>query len=424
MKEFSFPGSNDLSVLALNAPVGRKTAPNRLVCQPMEGCDGTADGAPGELTRRRYLRFARGGAGILWMEATAVLREGRANPRQLFLSEQNLDAFRRLADGIREAAVKENGAPPLLILQLTHSGRYSKPRGVPEPLIAYRCPPYETAGPLPEERVLSDGALDTVGEALVNGAALAERAGFDGADIKSCHRYLLSELLSAHTRPGRYGGDFTNRTRLLLESVKGARQVCGGDFLICTRVNAYDGLPYPWGFGVSPEGGLDFCPDEPARLLELLRDAGADLVNVTMGNPYVNPHVNRPFKKGPYAPPEPPETGVARLLEGTKTLKRAVPVLPLIASGFSYLGDRAANVAAAYIGAGDFDFAGFGRTAFAYPDFAKDILVNGGMKKEKCCICCSKCSEIMRPGGTPGCAVRDGGVYAPIYTETCGRKNG
>ena len=421
MTEFSFPKNGDVSVLAQTAAVGKKSAPNRLVCQPMEGCDGAPDGTPGELTLRRYLRFAAGGAGILWMEATAVLREARANPRQLFLCKENLDAFRRLAEGTREAACRANGKAPLLILQLTHSGRYSKPRGVPEPLIAYHCAPYEAASPLPDDRILTDEALDRVGEALVNGAALAERAGFDGADIKSCHRYLLSELLSAYARPGRYGGSFENRTRLLLESVSGAKQVVGGSFSVCTRLNVYDGLPYPYGFGVSPDGGLDFCPDEPVRLLKALSARGVELVNVTMGNPYVNPHVNRPFQKGPYAPPEPPETGVKRLLEGAKTLKAAVPELPLVASGFSYLGTDAPETAAAYIGAGDFDFAGFGRGAFAYPDFADDILRYGRMDKQKCCICCSKCSEIMRAGGTPGCVIRDGGVYMPIYNEYCGR---
>ena len=71
----------------------------------------------------------------------------------------------------------------------------------------------------------------------------------------------------------------------------------------------------------------------------------------------------------------------------------------------------------------DFDFGGFGRTIFAYPDFANDILKNGCMDKNKICICCSKCTEIMRkPGGTPGCVIRDKDVYAPIYKELCGGK--
>ena len=70
---------------------------------------------------------------------------------------------------------------------------------------------------------------------------------------------------------------------------------------------------------------------------------------------------------------------------------------------------------------GSFDLCGFGREAIAYPDLASDILRDGGMKREKLCLCCSKCSEIMRkPGGTPGCVVRDAEVYLPIFREFCG----
>ena len=69
-----------------------------------------------------------------------------------------------------------------------------------------------------------------------------------------------------------------------------------------------------------------------------------------------------------------------------------------------------------------FDMAGFGRTVFAYPQFANDILKNGGMKKENLCICCSKCTELMRAGGTPGCIIKDKDVYAPLYKEFCIRK--
>ena len=417
----TFPQGN-VKVLAEPAAIGRKTAPNRLVCQAMEGCDGAPDGKPDELTRRRYRRLASGGAGIIWYEATAVLPEARANPRQLMLCKSTLDAFRRETEAIRETAVRENGYAPLLILQLTHSGRYSKPHGKPEPIIAYHNPLFEKDAPLPDSCIITDDGLDRVNEALVNAAALAEKAGFDGADIKCCHRYLNSELLSAYTRPGRYGGSFENRTRLLRESAAGAKQVCGGGFIVTTRLNVYDGFPYPYGFGATPDGALKFDETEPAALLKALAAAGVELVNVTMGNPYVNPHVNRPFAIGPYTPPEEPLAGIARMLEGTAKLKRAVPELKLICSALTYLGSAAPATAAGYIEAGAFAFAGFGRTIFAYPDFARDILQNGGMAQKKCCVCCSKCSEIMRSGGTPGCVLRDGAVYLPIYKEYCGRK--
>ena len=417
----TFPAAEPMPIMGETVTVGGRTVPNRLVCQPMEGCDGTADGRPGELTLRRYGRLAAGGAGLIWMEATAVLPEARANPRQLYINKRNLDAFARLADSIRETALRENGVSPLLILQLTHSGRYSKPEGKPAPIIAYKDPLFETDGPLPERCVITDGELDRVNEALVNGAVLAQKAGFDGADIKCCHRYLNSELLSAFTRDGRYGGSFENRTRLLRESVAGAKQACSSGFTVTTRLNVYDGFPYPYGFGVPEDGSLAFDKTEPVKILKMLYETGVELVNITMGNPYVNPHVNRPFAAGPYPAPEAPLTGVHRMLEGTAALKRDVPGLKLICSALSYLGAAAPETAAGYIQNGSFDFAGFGRTAFAYPDFANDILRFGRMRREKCCVCCSKCSFIMRAGGTPGCVIKDAETYLPIYQNTCGR---
>ena len=191
------------------------TLPNRMAIHPMEGCDGTPDGKPDRQTLLRYDRFARSGAGLIWLEAVAVCPEGRANPRQLWINEQNLDAMKSLVDRIRELSVQEHGFAPLLIMQATHSGRYSKPQGTPAPIIAYNNPLFEKDSPLPKERIITDDRLKSLEEEFGRAAALAEQAGFDGVDIKCCHRYLNSELLSAYTRPGAYGGSFENRTRLL-----------------------------------------------------------------------------------------------------------------------------------------------------------------------------------------------------------------
>ena len=406
------PMSRDVSILAESLEINSKRIPNRLACQAMEGCDGTRDGAPGELTFRRYKRFAEGGAGVIWFEATACAHDGRANPRQLWLHDGNADVFKRIVNEIRENSMRVNGYAPLIIMQDTHSGRYSKPDGVPAPLIAYNNPIFEKDNPIDKSRILSDSDIDRIGEQLVASAKMAEKVGFDGVDIKFCHRYINSELLSAYNREGKYGGSLENRTRLLRESIEGAIAACGSDFIVSSRLNVYDGFPYPYGFGVSTDGSSSFDPTEPIWLLRQLSGLGVKLLNITMGNPYFNPHVNRPFAMGGYLPEEHPLEGVSRMLRGTAELKKAVPEIKLIASGFSYLGVVAPDVAAAFIRDGGFDIAGFGRTIFAYPDFANDILRTGEMKKEKICICCSKCTEIMRGGSTPGCAIRD-----QLYTE-------
>ena len=173
------PFSEDTAVLAAPLTVGSRTIPNRLACQAMEGCDGTPGGSPDALTRRRYDRFARGGAGLIWFEATAVMEEGRANPRQLYIRDGNLDDFKKQVEAIKETALRENGYEPVVIMQATHSGRYSKPQGAPAPLIAYNNPIFEKDSPIAPERIVTDEYLDRVGEALVRGARLAEKAGVE-----------------------------------------------------------------------------------------------------------------------------------------------------------------------------------------------------------------------------------------------------
>ena len=415
----SLPYSQVVSLLCAPVPVGRRMAPSRILYQPMEGCDAAEDGSPGELTRRRYLRFAAGGPGGIWFEATAVTDDGRANPRQLRISDGNVGEFARLVEEIKETAYRSGFPEPLVIMQATHSGRYSKPEGSPAPLVAYRNDALEKNGGA--VKVVDDGYLDGVLDALVEAARLAERAGFDGVDIKSCHGYLLCELLSARDRTGRFGGGYENRTRLLLSAVRGARQTAKRDLIVASRVNVYDGADIPDGFGVAPDGSFD--PAEPSQLAADLYAAGADLIDVTMGNPYFNPHVNRPFVTGGYEPPEHPAAGVARLLDGAAAVKKSAPGAAVACSGLSYLGVTAPNVAEAYVESGKIDLAGFGRQTLAYPDLAADIAA-GGMKSSKTCLCCSKCTEIMRkPGGTPGCAARDREVYLPIYRKLCSEEN-
>lgn len=410
------PLSEDLSVLNSPLTVGNITLPNRLAIQPMEGCDGTADGAPDELTARRYRRFAASGAALIWAEATAVSPEARANPRQLMLTRDNVDAFKRLVEETREISLRENGFSPFLVLQATHSGRYAKPNGTPAPLIAYHTPLFEQNASIDDSRVVTDDYLATLPERFAETARLAAAAGFDAVDIKCSHRYLFCELLSAYERAGRYGGDFAGRTRLLKECIEAAKSAVPATTMLTSRVNLYDGFPYPYGFGVSPDGGLTPDLAEPKRLVALLHEElGLPLLNMTIGNPYVNPHVNRPYDKGGYIPPEHPLEGVARMMACITEIKEAFPTLAVISSGHSYLRQFAPQLAAGLIASGGTDMAGFGREAFAYPAFAKDVLQNGGMQPQNCCIACGKCTELMRAGSVAGCVVRDAEVYAPLY---------
>jgi hypothetical protein len=138
-----------------------------------------------------------------------------------------------------------------------------------------------------------------------------------------------------------------------------------------------------------------------------------------MGTPYYNPHVNRPYDKGSYVPDEHPLAGVARLASGIAELQREFPDVAMVGTGYSWLRHLSAPFAAANVEDGSVTVAGFGREAFAYPDFAADILDTGGLRPEKCCVTCGKCAELLRVGGPAGCVVRDAEVYAPIYVKLC-----
>lgn len=411
---------DDLSPLAQPIQVDGREIPNALAIQPMEGCDGERDGRPAELTIRRYERFARGGAGLLWYEATAIEHAGRANPRQLTVTTRTASALKELLDHSLSLAREANGAGfrPLTVLQLTFSGRYSKPDGVPAPVLAHHDGVLDAAMGIPADHpLISDDELERLRDGFVEAARLAYEIGFDAIDVKSCHRYLLSELLAAHTRPGRYGGSFENRTRLHYEIVEQI-QAEVPDLMVTMRLNGYDGHPYPWGWGVSEEDPQVPDLSEPIRFVRGLYERGMRLINITAGNPYFTPHINRPFDipvRGGKVPDEHPLFGVGRIVDVARQIKRAVPEMVVIGSGYTWLRQFMAHAAAATVRRGDADLVGVGRGAFAYPDFARDLLVQGALDPEKCCITCSRCTQIMRDGGCTGCVVSDREVYAPIY---------
>lgn len=374
-----------------------KIFPNRVVLQPMEGCDCHEDGSPSELTVEKYIRAAKSGAGVIWMEATAVCPEGRTNVRQMMLTEDNLNQFKALVDGMREAALKECGITPVLILQLTHSGRQSI-----RPMIAYRNYVYEKTKPMTDDSIVSDEYLDTLHVLYAKAAMLAVRAGFDGVDVKSCHGYLFQELLSAYGRAGRYGGSFENRTRLYLDCVKAVGAVLPEGILLTSRLSVSDMVEKPCGFGTTEENELDLT--EPDMLLAELVAAGVEILNVTVGNPYYNPHVNRPYRKGAYTPPESAAEGLARFVTIEKHIKERFPTLTVVGSGMSYYREELFERSEQLLRDGICDLVGYGRMWLAYPEFYKDYL-KGEFSPKKCCLTCSQCTTLMRNGKVSGCAV-------------------
>jgi len=280
-------------------------------------------------------------------------------------------------------------------------------------MIAYRHPIYEERRPVTDENIVTDEYLDTLAEKYAESAVLALEAGFDGVDVKSCHGYLFQELLSAFGREGRYGGSFDNRSRLYLDCVRAVKKVLPDNILLTTRLSVADMVPKPYGFGTTEENVLDFT--EPDILIGRLIDEGIQMLNVTVGNPYYNPHVNRPYRKGGYIPPEAAEVGLNRFVTIEKHIKEKFPALTVVGSGLSYYREDLMERSEEQLESGVCDLVGYGRMWLAYPEFYRDY-INGQFDPKKCCLSCSKCTELMRSKRVSGCAVFNE-YYRELYKE-------
>lgn len=413
--------------LAQPIEVHGRTLQNRFACHPMEGWDGTEFGQPSELTLHRWRNFGRSGAALVWGgEAFAVQRDGRANARQLYF-EPTADVaggLARLLAELREGAAEVGAAQQFVGLQLTHSGSFARPDGQPAPLVAAVHPvlarkyAYLTHAP-----VLTDGELEGLGENFVRAAVLAHRVGFDFVDVKCCHGYLLHELLGAHGRHGSYGGNFAGRTRLFERIVAGIRSACPG-LAIGVRVSLADTvpyerdpdtgigrpmtteLPYAHGFGVDAGDPTRFDLAEPLAFLHRLRELDIKLVNVTLGSPYYNPHLQRPAAYPPsdgYQPPDDPLRFVWQHLEVVRAAKAAVPELLLVGTGYTYLQEWLGHAAAHEVGAGHVDFVGLGRMLLSYPEMPSDLLAGRPIKQKRLCRTFSDCTTAPRNGLVSGC---------------------
>lgn len=442
--------SEDLAPLFRPVVVGSFRVGNSFCIQPMEGCDGALDGRPDELTFRRYRRFGAGGAKLIWGEATAVVEEGRANPRQLLLNDGTAADFERLLQESRQAHCEAFGAADDLLvgLQLTHSGRYSHRRpliAVHDPLLDPRTIVDKPTGRIVDAdySVLDDDYLDRLPDHYLAAARLAAKVGFQFVDVKQCHRYLLNELLAAKDRPGRYGGSLENRTRLAREIINRIRSELPG-LMIASRMNVYDGIPYrkrsasdeaepcPWSPPVRSVWGADehdpLKPDlaEPRAWIGEMARLGVALVNVTMGNPYATMHVIRPFEYPPpdaYQTPEHPLIGVDRHFRLAGQLQQAFPNLPMVGSGYSYLQEFFPQAGAANIRDGQITFVGVGRAALPQPDFARQLAERQRLDRKRICRTFSYCTALMRAKHNDlgqfatGCPPFDKEVYGPLWDE-------
>ncbi len=448
------------SPLAQTMKIGHVTVGNRWCIHPMEGWDGSLDGLPTEFIHRRWKNFGISGAKLIWGgEAFAVQFDGRANPNQLYYRPENHEPMRELLATLTDAHRERFGTTDDLLvgLQLTHSGRFSRPADKKklQPRIAYHHPLLDKKfhiDPKDDSVVLTDDQVRAIISQYIVSARMAQDVGFGFVDVKHCHGYLGHEFLSAYDRPGPYGGSLENRTRFMREIIQGIREACPG-LLIGVRLSLFDrppyhpdptqgggdklgpGVPddyrglaaYP-GFGLRRDDPLTVDLAEPIQLLTMMRDEmKVDLVNLSAGSPYYNPHIQRPAYFPPsdgYQPPEDPVLGCARQIDMVRAVKEAVPGLPLVGTAYTYFQEYLPHLAQGVLRAGWVDFVGVGRMVLAYPDLPADTLETGSLPKAKLiCRTFSDCTTAPRNGLISGCFPLDEFYKAsPVHEELKGAK--
>ena len=436
------------SPLARPCRIGTRAVGNRFAIQPMEGWDGTEDGMPTDTVRRRWRNFGRSGAKLIWGgEAFAVCPEGRANPHQLMARGETAAGMSELFRIVVDAHEERYGTSADLVvgLQLTHSGRFCRPfrKDRMEPAILYHHPILDGKfGVAADYPPVTDDYLERLIELYIEGAHLAAEAGFHFVDVKHCHGYLGHELLGAHTRPGKFGGSFENRTRFCREIIAGIRSRAPG-LEIGVRLSAFDFvpfcpdpehsagsrpgpgipepfaecLPYRYGFGLDQHNPVAIDLTETRRFIRMLADLEVVLLNLSCGSPYYNPHIQRPALFPPsdgYLPPEDPLVGVARQLNMVAQLKASCPDSIFVGSGYTYLQEYLPHVAQALVRAGDVDFVGLGRMVLSYPELPHDVLYGSGeLARKRVCRTFSDCTTAPRNGMVSGCFPLD-----PFYKES------
>ncbi len=427
--------------------VNGKRINNRWAIQPMEGWDGTTTGGATDEMRRRWQRFGGSGAKLIYGgEAMAVRPDGRANPNQLIIVEQNQRDLAELREILLRAHRERFGNADDVVIgfQLTHSGRFCKPNDKKhlEPRVAYRHPILDRKFNVTSDaQVFSDAEIDRLIEDYVRAARIAWEVGADFVDLKHCHGYLLHEFLGAHTRPGKFGGRFENRTRVLRDLVSGIR-ASGNPIELGVRLSAFDSvpfkpdparsrpgrpgpgipedfshcLPYRYGFGVNQDHPVEYDLTETFRFAELCAQLGVKILNLSAGSPYYNPHLQRPAAYPPsdgYQPAYDPLIDVARQINVVKQVKEHLVKIRnpkseirnpiLVGSAYSYLQEYLPHVAQQVIHHGWTDMIGMGRMILSYPSILTHAVANGTLNTKSICRTFSDCTTAPRNGLISGC---------------------
>ena len=353
-----------MSTLFSDITIRGKQIKNRIVMPPMV-CFGYAgeDGKVTEKNLQHYEARARGGAGLIIIEATCVSRDGRLADMQLGLwDDSQIEGFSRIARVCHQYGAR-------VLVQIHHAG-LAAPRSVTSSPLA---PSDYTAkgrfGTTINARALTVEEIHTIQADFAAAAVRAQKAGLDGVELHGAHGYLISQFLSplVNRREDVCGGSLLNKTRFVTETIYEIREAAGKDFIIDFRMGCNE-------------------PDLAAgiEIAQALEKAGVDLLHVSTGMTTLNHPDSEPQI------PVPPDFKYNWIVYGGTEIKKNVRIPVITVNGI-----RTPEQAGYLVENGLADLVAVGKGLLIDPDWAE----KARQKQEvNACIDCKACA-FFRPGG-------------------------
>jgi 2,4-dienoyl-CoA reductase-like NADH-dependent reductase (Old Yellow Enzyme family)/thioredoxin reductase len=369
--------SNDFDMLLGPGIIGKVETRNRIVLSPMVRNYATPEGFVTRQLIDHYASLARGGIGLIIVEATFVERSGKGFYQQLGIHDN------RCITGLNELvdAVKEYGSR--VSIQLHHAGRQTDMATSGMAVVAPSPIPCPVSEGSPKE--LTIGEINKLVEAFAQAARRAKQAGFDAVELHGAHGYLVNQFLSPNTnqRTDKYGGNLEGRATFLLEIISRTRELVGKDFAVTARINADDYVA----------GGMTIT--ECQELARILEKVGIDALNITAGTYecMLDDRITSPFGMiSTYAPR-------GQLIALAEQVKEVVNI-PIITVGAitPEIGEKALRD-------GKADFIAMGRALIADPGLATKLRTGARRDIRPCIRCNEMCIGRLQSGLSVRCSV-------------------
>lgn len=359
------------SLLSSPVRIGGLELKNRMVMPAIGTGYAYADGSVTQRLIAYHAERAKGGVGLIILEATYVHPSGKGFKNQPGIySDRLLPGLRRLVDAVHAQGAK-------IAIQIYHTGQQTTSAVTGQPIVAPSALPCATIGEVPKE--LTKEEIAFLVRAFAEAAQRAKAAGFDAVEVHGAHGYLINQFLSplANKRTDKYGGSLENRMRFPLEVVRAVRRAVGPDYPVLYRLSADEKI----------SGGLTL--EETKVFARRLEQEGVNALHVSAGIYESIAWFMQPM----YLPR-------GCLVDLAQGIKSAVN-LPVIAVGRINDPDLAEEILAA----GKADLIAFGRQLLADPETPKKVLEGRPEEIRRCIACCQGCIEELFQGGAIRCTI-------------------